>query len=234
MAQRRGAQRRAERPLVRTMDRHELRSTGQRGLNHDWSPDQMAGRIPEGWPKNQSVWICATTICSWIEKDEYRDRWKSQLRPLVKRPQNTVRSEHERIGGHPEVIDTRGRLGDLEGDTVIGTPATGGLTTMVYRFSWRLTMTRITHKHADHVAQRLNKRLKKTSDQPEHSIKFDNGTEFAGCHNVAYRHPARLFFARPGCPRQRGTNESKNVVILVIFPKGTEFNTVSGGTRSAT
>lgn len=42
-AQRRAAQRRAERPLDRKMDRPEIRSAVQRGLHHDWSPDQIAG-----------------------------------------------------------------------------------------------------------------------------------------------------------------------------------------------
>jgi Uri superfamily endonuclease len=70
------------------------------------------------------------------------------------------------------------------------------------RFSRRLTMTRITHKHSDHVAQRLSKPLKKTPDQPVRSMTFDNGTEFAECHKVAERHRAGLSFARPGCPQQ--------------------------------
>jgi transposase, IS30 family len=97
----------------------------------------------------------------------------------------------------------------------------------VDRFSRRLTMTKISHKHADHVAQRLIKRLKKSPDQPVHSMTFDNGTEFAECDKVAKRHQARLFFARPGCPQQRGTNENMNGLIRQYFPKGTEFNTVS-------
>ena len=41
VAQRRAAQRRAERSLVRKMDRPQIRSAVQRGLHHDWSPDQM-------------------------------------------------------------------------------------------------------------------------------------------------------------------------------------------------
>lgn len=230
MAQRRAVQRRAERPLERKMDSPEIRSAVQRGLHQDWSPDQIAGRIREDSPQDQSVWICATTIYNWIEKDEYRDLWKSHLRRRGKRPQRrkkAVRPEHQRIDGRPEVIETRCRLGDLEGDTVLGPPATGGLITMVDRSSRRLTMTKITHKHANHVAQRLSKRLKKNPDQPVRSMTFDNGTEFAECHKVAERHQARLFFARPGCPQQRGTNENTNGLIRQYFPKGTEFNTVS-------
>ena len=216
VAQRRTAQRRSNRPLVRKMDHQQIRSAVQRGLHHDWSPDQIAGRLRDDWPKDPSVWICASTIYSWIEQDEHRDLWKSHLRRRGKRPQRrkkAVRPEHQRIEGRPEVIETRGRLGDLEGDTVLGPPATGGLITMVDRFSRRLTMTKISHKHADHVAQRLIKRLTKSPDQPVHSMTFDNGTEFAECDKVAKRHQARLFLARPRCPQQRGTNENRNGLI---------------------
>lgn len=98
---------------------------------------------------------------------------------------------------------------------------------MVDQFSQRLTMTKMTHKHADHVAQRLIKRLNKSPDQPVHSMTFDNGTEFAKCDKVVKRHHAKLFFARPGCPQQRKTNENTNGLIRQYFPKGTEYNTVS-------
>ena len=230
MAQCRATQRRAERPLDRKMDRRKIRSAVQRGLHHDWSPDQISGRLRDVFPNDQSIWISASTIYSWIEKEEHRELWKGHLRRRGKRPQRrrkTPRPEHQRIEGRPEVIETRGRLGDLEGDTVLGPPATGGLITMVDRFSRRLTMTKITHKHADYVAQRLSKRLKQSPDQPVHSMTFDNGTEFAECNKVAKRHQARLFFARPGCPQQRGTNENMNGLIRQYFPKGTAFNTVS-------
>gem|GEM_PF-4218701 len=46
--------------------------------------------------------------------------------------------------------------------------------------------------------------------QPVRSMTFDNGTEFADCDKVAKRHQARLFFTRPGCPQQRGSNENMN------------------------
>jgi IS30 family transposase len=230
VAQLHAAQRRAERPLERRMDRPEIRSAVQRGLHHDWSPDQISGRLRESSPKDQTSRVSASTIYTWIEKDEQRDLWKGHLRRRGKRPQRrkkTPRPEHQRIDGRPEVIEQRGRLGDLEGDTVLGPPATGGVITMVDRLSRRLTMTKITHKHADHVAKCLIKRLKKSPDQPVRSMTFDNGTEFAECDKVAKRHRARLFFARPGCPQQRGTNENMNGLIRQYFPKVTEFNTVS-------
>jgi IS30 family transposase len=229
-AQRQAALRRAERPLQRKMDRPKIRSAVQDGLLNDWSPDQIAGRLRSGSSDDRSTWICATSIYNWIEKDERRSLWKSHLRRRGRRAQRrkkTVRPEHQRIEGRPEMIETRARLGDLEGDTVLGPPATGGVITLVDRVSRQLQMAKISHKHADHVAERMDALLKKSPDQPVHSVTVDNGTEFAKLAKVVKRHKAQLFFARPGCPQQRGTNENTNGLIRQYFPKGTEFNTVS-------
>jgi len=59
------------------------------------------------------------------------------------------------------------------------------------------------------------------------SITFDNGTEFARCHRLEKHLGMELYFADPGCPYQRGTNENTNGLIRQYFPKGTNFQDVS-------
>ena len=60
-----------------------------------------------------------------------------------------------------------------------------------------------------------------------HPITFDNGTEFARCHRLEKHLGIELYFADPGCPYQRGTNENTNGLIRQYFPKGTDFRDIS-------
>ena len=59
------------------------------------------------------------------------------------------------------------------------------------------------------------------------TITFDNGTEFARCHRLEKHLGLELYFADPGCPYQRGTNENTNGLIRQYFPKGTDFRDTS-------
>lgn len=226
----RSSQRRRNRPLVRKMDLPQIRSAVQTGLHKDWSPDQIRGWQRRHFPADRTQWVSATTIYTWIRKDPHRALWESHLRRRGKAParrKTPPRPENQRISSRPEIIEQRGRHGDLEGDTILGPPGTGGIATLVDRATRLLIMEKIESKNADHVAKRLKQRLKKTPHQPVRSMTFDNGTEFAACHRVAAAHQAPLFFAKPGCPYQRGTNENTNGLIRQYFPKGTPLNTVT-------
>src|SRR5258705_247320 len=80
--------------------------------------------------------------------------------------------------------ELRLRLGDFEGDTVLGPPGTGGLATLVDRKSRYTIVVKIQSKQADHVHGKLKQRLKELDAERRRSITFDNGTEFARCHRL--------------------------------------------------
>ncbi len=74
---------------------------------------------------------------------------------------------------------------------------------------------------------RIKKRLKELAEEQRHSLTFDNGTEFARCHRLEKHLDMELYFADPGCPHQRGTNENTNGLIRQYYPKGTDFRDTS-------
>jgi IS30 family transposase len=229
-AQEQAERRRRERPVKRKLDDPELNETVRRGLVQNWSPEQIAGAQQRAHPQKPQRWVSARTIYTWIEQDRHREHWKSYLRRRGKRPcrrRNPTPCAAARIHNRPEVIEQRSRLGDFEGDTVLGPAGTGGIATLVCRRSRFTIITKIQSKDADHVHARIKQRLKELAMEQRRSITFDNGTEFARCQRLEKHLDMRLYFADPGCPYQRGTNENTNGLIRQYFPKGTDFRTIS-------
>lgn len=233
-AQRMAERRRAERPLVRKMDRPELNERVRAGLVQEWSPEQIAGRAkqqqadqPQAEPQ---ATVSPQTIRTWIENDEHRAHWKGFLRRRGKRPSRrkpAVPSDAARIKNRPEVIEERLRFGDFEGDLVLGKQGTGGLATLVDRKSRFTIIVKVRSKDADHVHGQIKRRLKELDEKHRRSLTLDRGTEFARCGRLEKHLGMKLYFADPGCPYQRGTNENTNGLIRQYFPKGTDFRDVT-------
>jgi len=212
------------------MDDAQINEAVRAGLAQDWAPEQITGRMKQQYPDDPDRRVSPQTIYSWIENDEDREHWESHLRRRGKRPRRrkiATTGDAARIADRPEVIEERLRLGDFEGDTVLGPPGTGGLATLVDRQSRFSIVVKVQSKNADHVHEKLKQRLKELDDERRHSITFDNGSEFARCHRLEKHLGMTLYFADPGCPYQRGTNENTNGLIRQYFPKGTDFRDVS-------
>ena len=230
-AQRQSERRRRERPLARKMDDPQINEAVRAGLAHEWAPEQITGRLKQQHPDQPDRRVSPQTIDAWIKQDEHRPHWEARLRRRGKRPcrrkNPAATGDSARIADRPEVIEQRLRLGDFEGDTVLGPPGTGGLATLVDRKSRFSIVVKIQSKNADHVHGKLKQRLVELDEEHRRSITFDNGTEFARCHRLEKQLDLKLYFADPGCPYQRGTNENTNGLIRPYFPKGTDFRDVS-------
>ncbi len=221
--------RRKERPLARKFDHSEINETVRSGLAHDWSPAQIAGRLKQQHPGFPARHVSGQTIYNWIKKDGDREHWESHLRRRGKRPyrRKNTGNHGAPIDQRPLEIELRLRIGDFEGDTVLGPPGTGGVVTLVDRKSRYTIITKIHSKDSEHVHDRIKKRLRELAEEERRSVTFDNGGEFARCYRLEKHLGMALYFADPGCPHQRGTNENTNGLIRQYFPKGIEFRDVT-------
>ena len=209
------------------MDDPKIKEAVCRRLEQCWSPEQIAGRLRLDRDDKRRV-VSGRTIYTWIAGDKENTRWRSFLRNRGKRGDRPKRPDPigAPIDQRPKVTEARSRLGDCEGDTVLG-PGKGGLATLVDRKSRYAILVKIQSKYADHVHQKIKDRLKKLDAHRRHSVTFDNGTEFAHCDRLQ-RHPGvKLYLAEPGKPHQRGTNENTNGLIRQFYPKGTRFRNVT-------
>ncbi|MFD1218502.1 IS30 family transposase, partial [Microbulbifer celer] len=130
------------------------------------------------------------------------------------------------IEERPVVVDQMSRIGDWEGDTVIGKGRSGALLTMVERKTLFTVIVRLTGKRADLLADAAVAHMAHLKDKIK-TITFDNGLEFSGHEVIARGLGADIYFAHPYASWERGINENTNGLIRQYFPKGTDFNKVT-------
>jgi IS30 family transposase len=130
------------------------------------------------------------------------------------------------IDERPEIVAEKSRIGDWEGDTVIGKNHKGGLVTLAERKSRYVLAGHIRSKHADGVTSVITGLLTPYKDLC-HTITFDNGKEFAEHEKVAEALKADIYFAHPYHSWERGLNENSNGLLRQYFPKGMELTDIT-------
>jgi transposase, IS30 family len=116
------------------------------------------------------------------------------------------------------VQPSKERIGDWEGDTVIGGGRKGVLATLVERKSRYTLAYPLPSKHSAGVTQAIVDLLR-PHRQACKTLTFDNGKEFAEHEFIASCLKAKVYFARPYCSWQRGLNENTNGLLRQFFPK---------------
>ena len=130
------------------------------------------------------------------------------------------------IEQRPAVVDERSRIGDWEGDTVIGRGHRGVLVTLVERKSRYTLACQLDWRHSALVTQAIVRLLQPHKTQCK-TLTVDNGKEFAEHEFIARCLQARVYFAHPYCSWERGLNENHNGLLRQFFPKKTNFLKVS-------
>lgn len=195
------------------------------GLEQFWSPEIICERWKMEHPNEP---LCHSTVYRSIKnkqiegitaKTHLRRRGKCKGNNYAKtfRPAHTI---HDR----PLDVETRTRLGDLEGDTVYGGIAKGCLVTLIDRTSRFLYAALAETREKTTVTKSIGEAL--GSSKPL-SVTFDNVSEFADYKSVEENHNTTVYFADPHSPWQRGSNENINGLLRFFFPKGTDFHAVS-------
>ena len=130
------------------------------------------------------------------------------------------------IDERPAIVDQKTRIGDWEGDTVIGKNHKGGLVTLAERKSRYVLAGHIASRHADGVTAVITRLLSPHKDKC-HTITFDNGKEFAEHETIAAELKASVYFAHPYSSWERGLNENSNGLLRQYFPKGMELTNIT-------
>ena len=200
-------------------------------LFQDLTPEQIAGRLAlEG-----KIQLHHESIYRYIYQDKANGghlyqkltrackKYKKRYGSYDKRGQLVNRIS---IDERPDIVDSKSRIGDWEGDTVIGKGRKNAFVTMVERKTLFTVVKRIESKHADITADALIASMMYLKASV-HTITLDNGKEFAQHERIGNALDASVYFAHPYSSWERGINENTNGLLRRYFPKGTDFMKLS-------
>ena len=130
------------------------------------------------------------------------------------------------IEKRPGIVDRKTRIGDWEGDTIIGNHQKGALVSLVDRKS-KLTLVGKVHRRTAETVEQTLIRLMQDLPRRAHTLTVDNGKEFAGHETIARRLGIGVYFADPYSAWQRGLNENTNGLIRQYVPKGSNIRNLT-------
>ena len=202
----------------------------ERHLRQDWSPEQIHGHLR----RTKQSTVSHERIYQYIYADKRRGgTLHSHLRSqkvqrkrysgYVRRGQIPNRTS---IDKRPQIVARKGRLGDWEADTIVGSHHKGGIFSMVERKSKLVRLCKLTSKRASELKQESTKLLRSLAAKV-HTITVDNGKEFCEHEAIAKQLQARIYFAHPYASWERGLNENTNGLVRQYFPKKYDFTRIT-------
>ncbi len=219
------AQRKGDRTFTEDM-REEIRKKIKQGF----TPAIICGRAHlEG-----RTMVCPERIYQFVYEDAKHggDLWEHLPRAKRKRKRRCPRDDtrrrghipnQRRIDQRPDIVETRDRLGDWEGDLIAGVSDSGYLVTLVERKTLFTLIGKVDSKHAESVRQQIKELFSRVPCTARRTLTLDNGKEFALHESVAQENGLDVYFAHPYHSWERGTNENTNGLIRRIYPKQSSF-----------
>ena len=198
-------------------------------LIRHWSPEQICGYLRE-----RGLFISHEIIYQHILKDKksgghlykfLRCQRKGKKRYGTRRFDKRGQIQNRvSIDKRPKIVDKKIRIGDLEGDLMIGGNHRGALVTLVDRCSKKTRIVKIESKRSEAVFHAISKALKA---EIVRTMTLDNGKEFSCHEKISENTGCKVYFAHPYSSYERGLNENTNGLIRQYFPKKTDFRQIT-------
>jgi len=169
-------------------------------LRQGWSPEQVGGRLElEGRRKISHERIYQHIYADKKAGGDLHTVLRCQKQRKKRYGSNDRRGKIPNRAGiemRPAIVDEKSRIGDWEGDTIIGKSHKGAVVSLVERKSFFTLLGKAERKTAKLVADAEIKLLKPIRDRV-HTITKDNGLEFCDHARVARAIKADIYFVVP-------------------------------------
>ena len=201
-------------------------------LKLKWSPEQISGRLQKKGMRH----VVHETIYTYIYK--YQPEWCVYLRckknkyrrkrGSIARIQRNKASKIKLIDERDPIVDLRTRIGDWEGDTVVGKEKTQRILTYVERKTGYAKATKLDVVSAEIVQEKTVSIFKYIPKEKRLTLTRDNGVEFGDFDiDLELKTRMQVYRAHPYHSWERGTNENWNGLLREFFPKGMLFASIT-------
>lgn len=237
-AQRRMGKRKQGRRIL--FVRHRLRTYVHMHLIEKWSPEQISVMLKKAYPHDMTMRISDEAIYHYLYVLPKGTLKKTLIAGL--RQEHKYRRKRKR--GNPD--ETRGKIADMlsieerppevadriipghwEGDTIVGLHRQSALGTLVERTTRYTMLVYLKKKDATSVRKAFAKEIRTLPKALRKTLTYDQGKEMSEHKQLTMDTDMQVYFAHPGSPWERGTNENTNMLIRQYFPKGTDFRTIT-------
>lgn len=211
-------------------------------LTKRWSPREIVKRLEADYPDNTHMRISHEAIYQYIYVLP-RGMLKATL---IKGLRQERKYRRKRGGRKANQEETRGKIANMlsieerpaevadrtipghwEGDLIMGKYKRTALGTLVERTTRKTILVPLKQKDAQSVRKAYAQALCVLPKEMAKTLTYDQGKEMSEHQQFTIATDIQVYFAHPGSPWERGTNENTNGLIRQYFPKGTEFDQVS-------
>jgi transposase, IS30 family len=217
-----------------------LRGYVMEKLRKRWSPREIVKRIAIEYPDDRTMRISHEAIYRYIYVLP-RGALKATLIQALRHARAYRRTrksrDHEETRGklvamlsieeRPHDVADRTMPGHWEGDLILGKHQRTALGTLVERTTRYTLLVPLKAKDATSVRKAYAKALRSLPREITKTLTDDQGKEMSEHTQFTIDTGITVYFAHPGSPWERGTNENTNGLLRQYFPKGTEFDKVS-------
>ena len=219
---------------------NRLRGYVMEKLRKRWSPREIVKRLAVEYPDDRTMRLSHETIYRYIyvlPRGSLKTTLVKALRQARAYRRKRKGRNHQETRGkivamlsidaRPPGVANRAMPGHWEGDLILGKHQRTALGTVVERTTRYTLLVPLNAKDATSVRNAYAKALRSLPREITKTLTYDQGKEMSEHKQFTIDTGITIYFAHPGSPWERGTNENTNGLLRQYFPKGTEFNKVS-------
>lgn len=217
-----------------------IRNYVHTNLRRGWSPEQIAGRLPNEYPQyrisHEAIYqyiyaqyrrggygVCTGTDLKRYLRRRHKVRHPRKVLYAIERgavPNRTF------IDKRPAEVAPRIVPGHWEGDSMESPKKAPGLNTLVERTSGLVLISKLRDRTSAATSEVVIRRLRRIPQRLRRTLTLDSGSENAKHGTITETLGTKCYFVHAYHFWERGTNENTNGLIRWYLPKGIDLSLV--------